>query len=1186
MHFKITAAGQNCLRLEVSRVNCKSWLMRLTSLLCIIFCSGQMLIAKEGKAQTPEETTIHLELKNESLRAAFRKIEDRTVFRFAYNRKQIENYTNISLAEGRYNVKEIIETVLSNTALSFKVIRNNIVIFPAEESAQETVANNVATGTAPAADGTIKGKVTTSKGEPIPGASILIVGTDKGTSADANGMFSITGVRPGKYTIQVSVVGFRSASRIITIGDGQTIEVNMELQDGNNSLSEVVVTGYSKQSKRDVTGAVSTISADVIAKTPVADVTSVLQGRVAGVTVSEQGGPGNEQVVRIRGVGTFGDNDPLYVIDGIQTKGGLNLINPNDIETITVLKDAANTALYGARGSNGVIVITTKRGKTGTPRLEYNGYIGSESMIKFPKMLTPQQYTDALWQSYINGGQTPSSSLYGNGTSPVLPDFVIEKTGGPTNLGVAANDPRAAASLYNLNDYRIIETNKSGTNWWKEAFKPAFTQSHQLTLSGATDKSNYVLAFNYLDNQGTLLNSYFRRYSFRVNTEFKVKPWLRFGENMQFAYSQGNTISDHTDQNVVAGIYGASPLLPVYDIAGNLAGTKGAQDLGGNPVTSRVQSKSFKGYSARMLASAYGEIEPIKGLIFQNKINVDYTPYQNRSYLMSYPQEAYSNQFDQFSETAGYGIEWRNTMKLSYEINIAERHKINAFVAYETSAYNSRYVGGGNDSLEFTTFGFQVYGTGRRNLSSILQYGGVGKSSLISQIGSVNYAYADKYLLNFVIRRDGTSRFTTDKRYGVFYSYSAGWRVSKEKFMQDISWINDLKLRAAIGQSGNDNVGADKVYNLYYNNPNYTYYDLGGANNAANPGIALSQIGNPLLQWEVNKTTNLGFDAALFGNRLTIGFSWYNRLTDHLLFAPVVTGLQGDAAAPVKNIMKFTNKGIELELGYRGPDRGLIKYDVNFNIGTYKNNVKYIDGDPKSFILGGLYARQTNLTRSEVGRPISSFYGYEYEGIFQDSTEILNHAKQANYTTTTGVGHFKFKDLNKDGVIDDKDRTYIGSPHPKFNFGFNLNLYYGNFDLGIFIQGVVGNKIFNYWRTASEWPGALGAGSLDTWSPTNPNAKLPIYDRRSLGDDRPSSFFVEDGSYVRLKNVQLGYTMLKLKGISRLRFYIQAYNLATITKYSGLDPEVSSGSPTDIGIDFGGFYPVSRKFIFGVNLGL
>ncbi|MBX2923568.1 MAG: TonB-dependent receptor [Chitinophagaceae bacterium] len=1158
--------------------------MKMTSLFVVIFCSGlQLLKANTSIGQSLEETTIRLEFKNESLKKVFKKIENKTDFRFAYNNRQIEGYDPVNLSPGSYSVKKVIETALTGTRLGFRLVKNNIVIFETEDTSgslnEEAVSVMV--------DGAIKGKVVDEKGDPLGGASILLVGTDKGVSADMNGTFIITGIKPGRYNVQVSAIGFQNAERTVTVGDGQTVAIDFELKETSSSLSEVVVTGYSRQSKRDVTGAVSTISSDVIAKTPVADVTSVLQGRVAGVTINEQGGPGNEQVVRIRGIGTFGDNDPLYVIDGIQTKGGLNLVNPNDIETITVLKDAANTALYGARGSNGVIVITTKRGKSGSPRLEYNGYAGTEVMIKFPKMMTPQQYTDALWQSYKNAGQTPTSSLYGNGSAPVLPDYVVEQTGGATNLGVAEGDPRADASRYSLNDYRILRTNKQGTNWWKEVFKPAFTQSHQLTLSGATDKSNYVLGFNYLDNKGTLLHSYFRRYSLRVNTEFKIKPWLRVGENMQFAYSQNNSVSGHTDQNVVAGIYGMSSLMPVYDIAGNLAGTKGASELGGgNPVTSRVQSQSGKGYSARLLASAYGEIEPVKGLVFQNKINIDYSPYQSHSYLVPYPQEAYSNQFDQFYESSGYGIEWRNTMKLSYDIKFAGDHKLNAFVAYEASEYNSRIVGGGGDSLLYNTFGYQIYGTGRRNLSSIAQYGGVGKNSLISQIASINYAYSDKYLLGLVVRRDGTSRFTPEKRYGVFYSYSAGWRISSEKFMQDITWINDLKLRAAVGQSGNDNVEADRVYYLYYTNPNYTYYDLAGANNAANIGAALSQIGNPLLHWEVNKTTNIGFDAALFNNRLTIGFSWYNRLTDDLLYTPVVTGLQGDAIAPVQNIMKFTNKGIEIELGYRGPDKGLIKYDVNFNLGTYKNNVKYIDGDPKSFLLGGLYARQTNLTRSEVGRPVSSFYGYEYEGIFQDTADILNHATQAGYTTATGVGHFKFKDLNKDGVINDEDRTYIGSPHPTFNFGLNVNLYYGNFDLGIFFQGVVGNKIFNYWRTASEWPGFLGEGSLDTWTPDNRDAKLPIYDRRSLGDDRPSSFFVEDGSYVRLKNLQLGYNFLNIKGISKLRVYVQGYNLLTFTRYSGLDPEVSNGSPRDIGIDFGGFYPVSRKFIFGVNLGL
>jgi TonB-linked SusC/RagA family outer membrane protein len=729
-------------------------------------------------------------------------------------------------------------------------------------------ASSIISKTGLVQDGTIKGRVTDEKGDMLPGATVLVVGTTKGTTSDGEGNFTLSSVNPGSYKLRISTIGFESATVDAIVKDGQTLEVSVRLKEENKTLSEVIVTGYSKQSKRDVTGAVSTISPDVIAKTPVTDISAVLQGRVAGLTVDGQGGPGNQQVVRVRGFGTLGDNDPLYVIDGVQTKGGLNLINQNDIETITVLKDAASAALYGARGGNGVIVITTKRGKNGAPRLEYDSYVGVETPRNLPKMISPQQYADALWGSYKNStpSQTPTSSLYGKGSSPVLPDYVVESPTKPVNFGLATGDPAADASLYNLQTYRILKTNKTGTDWFNEVFKPAFTQSHQLTLSGATEKSNYALSFNYLNNNGTLLNTYFKRYSIRTNTEFRVKPWLRVGENLQFSYSTGNSVSGHGDQNVVANLYGTSPLLPVRDIAGNYAGTNLAPELGGtNPVFSRANSVNSKGYSARLLGSAFAEFEPITGLIFQSRITLDYLPYQYRSFGGVYPQEPFSNPVTTFSESGGYSIEWRSTNKVSYDFIIKDVHKFSAFAGYEASQYNARSLGGSNDSLFYNQEGFQVLGTGR--VRNQMLSGSVGQTTYISQFGNINYAYDDRYLASFTIRRDGSSRFGPLSRFGVFPSATVGWRISKENFMSSLIWINDLKLRAAVGRSGNDAIPQGVMVNQYYTNPGYTYYDLSGANNSAMAGFALTQIGNPTLHWEINKTTNLGFDAVLFNNR-------------------------------------------------------------------------------------------------------------------------------------------------------------------------------------------------------------------------------------------------------------------------------------------------------------------------------
>ncbi len=1123
---------------------------------------------------------ITLSKKNATIEVVFKELNRQTGVEFVYDNRLLDKARRIDIAVENATLDAVLKICFNDQSITY-VIEGNIVVVK-----EFTVQKNISVSAPPEATEEAVGFVKDNNGKPISGVSVVNKISGKGTSTAADGSFKIE-VKKGDI-IEFSFVGYIKQTVSIKSA-GSTAVVNITLIQENKELTDIIVTGYSKQSKRDVTGAVSTISADIVAQTPSTDVTSVLQGRVAGVTVDGQGGPGNQQVVRIRGIGTLGDNDPLYVIDGVQTKGGLNLVNQNDIETITVLKDAASAALYGARGGNGVIVITTKRGKNGTPRLEYNSYVGYEFQRKLPGIVTPQQYADAYWGYLKNAGLPLISSFYGSGSSPVLPDYVIQK-GSPSDYGVLTGDPAANPALYNLLSYRILKTNKNGTNWFDEVFNPALTQSHQLALSGATDKSNYALTLNYTNNNGTLVNSFFKRYSVRVNTEFKIKPWLRLGENIQFAYSNGNTVNDKTDQNVVATLYSTSPLLPVYDINGHLSGTKNSPILGEtNPYTNRVNSKNSKGYNARVLGAAYVEIEPIKNLVFQSKITIDYSPFQNRYFQDTMPQEAIASSRNQFGEFGGYFIEYRTINKISYDVNINNTHKISAFAAYEASEAQSRSLGGSNYGLFSSVSGFQYFGTG--DPSTLIVNGGGDKSTYISLFGNLNYGFRDKYLASFTIRRDGSSKFGPQSRYGTFPSVSIGWRVSGEKFMDKITWINDFKLRAAVGTSGNDgSLPTGATINQFYTNPQYTYYDLGGTNNTAMQGFALRSIGNPGLQWEVNKTTNLGFDASLFNNSVTVSFNWFKRLTDKLLYQPPVTALSGDAQAPYKNIMNFTNKGIELELGYNSPKRGSFSYNANFNIATYRNKVNYINGDPSAFILGGLYRRAIPLSRSVAGRPISQFFGYVQEGIFQSAEEVTKHATQPGFDTdpAKGVGHFRFKDINGDGVINDADRTYIGSPHPKFSYGLNLGCNYKNFDASVFIQGVYGNKIFNYWRAYSRWPGAFGVGSLDTWSPENKGASLPIYSTLSddILDAKPSSFFVEDGSYLRVKNIQLGYTFPLIKGISKLRVYVQAFNLLTVTKYTGIDPEVNNGTAQDAGIDFGGIYPISNKILFGVNLTL
>lgn len=1053
---------------------------------------------------------------------------------------------------------------------------------------------------------TVTGKVTASDGSaPVSNASVIVKGTQTGVRTDANGVFSIT-LSAGKSVLVISSVGFQSQEIKVTDNNIPLIK----LASSNTVLSDVVVTGYSRQSKRDVTGAASTVSADVIAKTPVADVTTALQGRVAGVNVDDQGGPGNPAVIRVRGIGSLGNNDPLYVIDGVQVRMGGSegsqniaaLLNPNDIESITILKDPSLTTLYGSAGSNGVIVITTKTGKRGEPQLEYSTYLGQELPRKFPDMVTPQQQADALYQSYLNSGQTfPYSSFYGTG-NPVLPDYIIEAS--TPNIGVAAGNPAADPSLYNFTSYRILKANKEGTNWWKTIFKPAFTQNHQLSLSGASEKSNYAITFGYLDENGSLIKSYFKRLSLRANTDFRMKPWLRLGENFEISYTTNNTISTSNEannqgdfHNNITDIYAISPLLPAYDIAGHTAGTNGVSSIlgGSNPLTGRLSSKDSKNYTESIIGSAYIEIEPYKNLTLQSKIGIQFIPNQYHSFADSFPQEPIPSHTTYYYEGSSYYTDWRWTNKLAYNITINSIHKISAFVAYEANEYKSRYEGIVMTNLISRAPDFQYVGSGTLD-PNFPPSGGGSKTTAISEFGNLTYSLMDKYLIAGTLRHDGSSVFGGLFRYGTFPAASAGWRISGENFMENVKWISDLKLRGSWGKAGNNAIGNQFGSNLYRQNDNiYGGYDLSGTNISQIVGAYASQQGNPYVHWESNITTNIGLDAAFINNRLTASFNWFNRKTSDLLYIRPSPGTAGAASAAYDNIMSFTNKGIELEIGFKS-GKSKLGYDMNFNISSYKSNVDFINGDSADHIDLAIFApTHYNLTRSQVGHPVSSFYGYVQTGIFQSGNDYTNYGvTQPGLTADNATGHFKFKDISgpqgkPDGVIDEYDQTFLGNPNPKFSFGYNLNLYYKNFDFGLFVQGSVGNKIFNYWRTFTQWPGYLDARSLDTWSPTNTDAKLPIFTQDAINsnyDAIPSSFFVENGSYFRLKTVQLGYTFLQTKVFKGLKVYIQAFNLFTITKYSGLDPEVNNGNPGTLGIDFGNAYPNAKKLLLGINLNL
>ncbi len=613
--------------------------MRITIVqMTLAFIFASSLYANETSGQGILDKKVSISAENLTLSKVLLKVQKQTGVKFLYSPNTIEADRKISFTAVDKKLGVFINEIIRPLSIDYKVVEDQILLFPTNSTAQTEMDNHPGTDiqgapTTPTVqnDNIVTGLVTDDKGAPLPGATVTVK-SNKAlvTTTDNSGRFKLD-IGTSTAVLVITYTGF--SSQEISVTANQSVSIKLAIAESN--LDAVIVTGYSKQSKRDVTGAVSTISADVVAKTPVADVGSVLQGRVSGVSVDAQGGPGSTAVVRIRGFGSNGNNDVLYVIDGVQMRGGSNLVNPNDIETITVLKDPSNTALYGAQGGNGVIVITTKTGKRGAaPKLEYNGYVSWEKPTTYPKSLSPQEYADAYWNYLKNSNLPLTSQFYGSGATPVLPDYIIERTGLPV-LVAAEGSPAVDRSLYNLNSYRILKTNKEGTDWFRSVFDQSFSHSHQLTLSGATDKSNYSLGMGYLNNEGTLLGTYFTRYSFRVNTEFRPTDWLRVGENIQFSYTQGAGPSNgnHNPQGLLGDLYQRSSLIPIYDIAGNFSGPKDFASTpalrpgGNNPVLGQATDRDRSGgYNAGMIGSAFVAIEPVKNLIFESKIGVQFYP--------------------------------------------------------------------------------------------------------------------------------------------------------------------------------------------------------------------------------------------------------------------------------------------------------------------------------------------------------------------------------------------------------------------------------------------------------------------------------------------------------------------------------------------------------------------------------
>ncbi|MGS2763394.1 SusC/RagA family TonB-linked outer membrane protein [Sinomicrobium sp. M5D2P9] len=1043
----------------------------------------------------------------------------------------------------------------------------------------------------------VTGKVTSEDGQPLVGASVMEKGTTNGVVADFDGNYAIE-VSSDNAILVVSYVGFKTLEVPV---DGREV-VDVSLQEDLAQLDEVVVVGYGTQRKQDLTGAVSVVKTDELTQQPTADVTNQLQGRVSGVTVTGGGQPGEAPQVKIRGANTFGNNTPLYVVDGIPTDG-IGDINPNDIETMQVLKDASSASIYGSRAANGVIIITTKKGR-GKMKVTYDSYYGVQMVQKGNpwNILNSQEMAELnfIAQRNTNPEESPSSGQYGNGANPVLPNYIAPVGANSVDESLYYVNPNYTSSDDLDSFYRIVRANKKGTNWFQEIFSPASIQSHNMSVSNGDEQGSYLFSLNYFNQEGTLKNTYLKRYTLRANSTYNIGENVRVGENISFTIRDNPQVDALTEDSAIGMAFRQQPIIPVHDIMGNYAGSFGS-GLGNakNPVAIMDRTRHNRGVSTRIFGNIFAEADFLKHFIFRTSFGGQY--YTNSFNSFQFPEYENSENLsvNQYSEAAATNFNWTWTNTVKYHNSFNDIHNVTILLGTEAYQNKGREVGGSRQGYFSFDPDYVTLDTGSGTQTN---YSFKYADALASYFGRVDYNFDDRYLLSATIRRDGSSRFLNNQ-YGWFPAVSAGWNVSNENFFPEKSWLNDLKIRGGYGVMGNQlNVDPSNSFTTFGGNNRTSFYAIGGGNSSISEGFQQSRIGNPHAVWEKNINANIGVDASLFNNTVQLTVDYYRKDVKDLLYNPNLPGTVGAATVPHVNVAQMTNGGFDIDLStyFRlGED---LRLNTSVTLTTYNNEIKKIADGVQYFDLEGRRFNGSSIIRNAVGRSVSEFFGYQIEG-FWNSQEEINEANaaavsatgnpNATYQNDVAVGRFRYKDINGDNIVDDKDRTFLGDPNPDFTYGLNIELLYKSWDFSMFIYGSQGNDIWNnvrWWTDFySSFQGAKSHTALhNSWTPQNTNAKAPIQETTGSFSvaNVPNSYFVEDGSYLRCRQIQLGYTLpsslLEKIQLTKLRLYAQMVNPFTITSYSGLDPEIS-GESVNFGIDEGA-YPNQRQLLFGLNV--
>lgn len=1133
-----------------------------TLVYCVLAILLLSTVPKTGQARemssAPE--VIELNLKGVSLRIALKEIERQTRYHFVVNHSRLKStQKTVTVTIKSEDIEEVLDQLLSGTNITYTIKKKQITLIPPSDSSQTSPVTLLSGDSSPLValgassyyervavpDVTVTGTVSEENGAPLPGVNVVVKGTTNGTVTDSQGKFALT-VPSQESVLVFSFIGF--VIQEIPVG-GQTV-VNVTLVADTQTLSEVVVVGYGTQEKKDVTGSISSVKGSDFANLPVSTPQQALQGRAAGVNVVRSGGaPGDAGTIRIRGTGTVNDANPLIVIDGVPA-GGLNDVNPNDIESMEVLKDASASAIYGTRAANGVVIVTTKRGKFGDRlKMNINGYTGVSSRIKSIDVLDAPTLAMLKRERYTNDG-IPVSSIWED------PQYQVQRT-----------------------------------DWQKELLGQGSVNNVDLSISGGSEKSSFAISGAYYNEKGMISNSFFKRYSLRINSDHKISNKLKIGQNLQITNQNGslpNTLS--AQDGLVWSAIRFNPALPVKNADGTYSTSQLNAEFGdiNNPIFT-VDTQDKLDTRTRILGSANGDLEIFKGLHARANIAVDVTFSDYREFNIKVLDQIRTTPNNSLTVTNDKNYSLLQEYFLSYDKEIGN-HSIGILGGYSQQTFEDTFS-------RTRAFNLPSEDPSQRYLSpdknkTAAGFVGVVRTydALQSVFARATYDFKNKYLATFTFRRDGSSKFAPNNRWANFPAFSLGWRVSEEPFFQGLTnVISSLKLTGGWGQLGNQSIPSLQ-YLALITTGGYRY-SFGGNQT---DGAAQSSIANPSVAWERAEMTNIGFESGFMQDQVLASVSYFSKKTMDMLLSPPSLGSNGTASIPSQNVGELENKGLEIELSYRKTSNNF-SYSFSGNATFITNKVtKLYNGN---FLASQLYGRSSSeISRTYEGNPIGTFYGWRADGLYQNAGEINNDPNiSEDPRREDGLiqpGDVRFLDLNGDHLIDDKDRTVIGSPQPKVTYGFNASLGYKGFDLTLFFLGVAKVDIYNADRMQGidpTYPFNMYAETINRWHGEGTSNTVPrMTTARDNLNHRTSDMFVESGAFFRLKNITLGYSLpegvIEALHLSKARFYITGQNVFIITKYNGMDPELGYvDGNRQVNVDYAQ-YPQARTWTIGAQL--